>query len=96
MRAVRVCLCTYKPKGGIQTAEEDEACVCKILVDEESEEGDSFESRTVAEGTNEASTALEERGREGGKGEEREKEQRKGKGEEDMKEGEEGEERKER
>ena len=79
-------LCTYKPKGGIQTAEEDETCVCKILVDEESEECDAFESRTVAEGTNEASTALEERGREG----------RKGEGEEDMKEGEEGEERKER
>ena len=61
-------LCTYKPKGCIQTAEEDETCVGKILVDEEGEECDAFESRTIAEGTDEASTALEERGREGGEG----------------------------
>ena len=63
-------MCTYKPKGGVQTAEEDETCVCKILVDEEAEEGDALERRTIAEGTNEASSAMEERGREGRKGEE--------------------------
>ena len=80
-------LCTYKPKRCIQTAEEDETCVCKIFVDEEGEEGNAFESRTVAEGTDEASTALEERGREGRRGggeggEERERRGRGGKGEE--------------
>ena len=91
-------LCTYKPKGCIQAAEENEASVCKILVDEEGEEGDAFESRTVAEGTDEASTALEERG-EGGRrgregreergreGEEREEEGREGGGEGGRREG---------
>lgn len=49
-------LCTYKSKWGWQTADEDETCVCEVLVDKDREEGDAFESRAVAEGSDKTST----------------------------------------